>query len=350
MKMEIDMKFMAVHKLNIAKERPILSNDCVDLSNVKNIEVALNFFRNHIERVSNLSNTKRCQFMDIENNFVCKEISGMVDLKEDVLRKQFFEVSKNLTVRLAQYMRSTASKSDGSLVFIYYTFNNKSNIGLLKMDPNDGIEVKSDLSIVVRKDMLPSPKEKLHKSAFIEVKNIYKENAFHLYVLDRQQNMNEPAKFFMDSFLNVKELSNDRIMTTRIQNEVYELSNDLIPSEKAPFFQAAWKRKLADCDIFNIDEDLAPLIRDFLPEKEIDVDLTNHIELIKKNIQRKIPGAVYSFKPDKEKIKPIWFQSMGNKIEVKIDPSVDEDDYDISYEDGKFILTIDGDLEMKSRK
>ncbi|MBK1994971.1 nucleoid-associated protein [Listeria ivanovii subsp. londoniensis] len=348
--MEIDMKLMVVHKLNIAKERPILSEDCVDLSKVENIEIALNFFKNHIEKVSNLSNTKRCQFMDIENNVVRKEISGIVDLIEDDLRKQFIEVSKNLTTRLAHFMRTTASKSDGSLIFIYYTFHNKNNIGILKMDPNDGIEIQEDLSIVVRKDMLPSPKEKLHKSAFIEVQNNYKENSFHLFVLDRQQNIKEPAQFFMDSFLNVKELTNDKIMTLKIQSEVYDLSNELIPPEKAPFFQAAWKRKLNECDTFNIDEDLPPLIRSFLSEEKKDVDLTQSIESIKRNLQRSIPGAVYSFKPDKEKIKPTLYQSIGNKIEVKIDPSANKEDYEISVEDGKFTLTIVQGLEMKLRK
>ena len=55
----------------------------------------------------------------------------------------------------------------------------------MKMDPDTGVEVieqENSLTIQVRKDMLPSKRERLHKAAFIKCLDLYTEGKY-IYML-----------------------------------------------------------------------------------------------------------------------------------------------------------------------
>lgn len=140
---------------------------------------------------------KRCQFDDLKDNTVLNDVKEIVSSMEDNknLIKYLLKNPKN-DKKLFDNMKTTSSKSDGSLFVLYYSIEGKNYIGLLKLDPNTGIEISDNLSIKVRKSMLPSINEKLHKLAFILVNEEYKENELHLYVLDRQKRIMKLQSFY----------------------------------------------------------------------------------------------------------------------------------------------------------
>ncbi|MBC2368112.1 nucleoid-associated protein [Listeria booriae] len=350
--MAIDFKQIVVHKLNINGSVPSFSNKKVDLSEIKDSDVALDFFVKHIENVRNTSYTRRCQFKDVSKNSIVEDMVSLCGCtnESEEFDEKFLQMSKKQTKRLANYMRSTSSTSDGSLVFIHYLNDGKDNIGILKMDPNDGIEIQDDFSIVVRKDMLPSPKEKLHKSAFIGIMEEYEENELHLYVLDKQQNSQEPSRFFMKKFLNVNELANDANLTTSVQNEMVRLAKKVLKIEQIPNFNQKIGQKLVEVDRFNIDEHLPPILRECLDEDKSDMDLVPAIDDLKREIRKDIPDAVFSFEPVKKKVKDLMFKSAGNRIQIMIDPGLEKGkDYDFRTEEGKFIFTVEEDLDMQQK-
>ena len=109
-------------------------------------------------------------------------------------------------------MKRTSSTSSATLIFLHY-FNvdsGKDYLGILKMDPNDGIELDPERVFKVRKHMLPNVKERLHKSAFIKLDEKLFAEESHLYVLDKQQKMDGISKFFLEAFLNAKEVNSDK--------------------------------------------------------------------------------------------------------------------------------------------
>ncbi|EKQ3623222.1 nucleoid-associated protein, partial [Enterococcus faecalis] len=220
----------------------------------------------------------------------------------------------------------------GSLFILLYEDDNSTFLGLLKMDPNDGVQIHDDLSIEVRKDMLPSINEKLHKSALIELKE-YKENEFHLYVLDKQQGVNEPAKYFIEYFLNAIELASDKNLTKYIQAEISSSFDQLIPAENIPYLNNNLKHAFIKKETFDIDVDLEPILKPLLHNSNEDLDLTESIEAFKDKILKTYPDATFKFKPDEVSVKEIIYRTPDKSVEIKFDPSLElGEDYAVDHE------------------
>lgn len=81
--MTIEISKMIVHKLNITGKLPILSDSCIDIESLKDPQEALNFFVTHIEQSKNQGFVKKCQFWDLEHNFVKKRIVNIIDNMEN---------------------------------------------------------------------------------------------------------------------------------------------------------------------------------------------------------------------------------------------------------------------------
>lgn len=329
-----------VHKLNINNPLPILNDTCIDLSNTE-LQEALLFFQNHIMNSRKQGAMKRCQFADIEDNSIRKSMTKIIEVQDtDELDGIFIEESRWLTKRLAERIRHSSSRSDGSLFVILYQDNEKKFVGLLKMDPNDGVQVNADLSITVRRDMLPSINEKLHKSALIELKE-YRENEFHLFVLDKQKGLNE-ARYFMEYFLNAKELSSDKNMTKFIQSEIVNSFDQLIETASKPKLNSELRKRFLEQDRFDIDTDLEPILRPLLKESFRNLDLTDSISDFKDKILQVYPDAQFNFVPDEDVVKEVIFRTPNKNVELRFSPTLSfYDDYFIEREpNGDVIVTL----------
>lgn len=339
--MSITISKLIVHKLNINDSLPILNNTCIDLSSDE-LQAALPFFKEHIINSRKQGAMKSCQFADINDNSIRKSMTRIIDSQnKDIINETFIDESRQLTQRLADRIRSSSSRSDGSLFVILYNDNGKNFVGLLKMDPNDGVQVNADLSITVRKDMLPSINEKLHKSALIELKE-YRENEFHLFVLDKQKGINDPARYFMEYFLNAKELSSDRNMTKFIQSEIGNSFDQVIEVSSKPKLNSKLRKRFLEQDMFNIDTDLEPIIRPLLKETFRNLDLTEIINDFKDKILKAYPDAQFTFVPDEEVVKEVIFRTPNKDVELKFSPALTfEDDYFIELKpNGDVIVTL----------
>lgn len=341
--MTIEISKMIVHKLNIKGNLPILSDSCIDIESLENPQEALDFFITHIEQSKKQGFVKKCQFWDLNDNSVKKNVESISEKIEDPknLETILVEESKKMALKFAKLIRKTSSKSDGSLFVLLYSVDGQNNIAIMKMDPDTGIEVKDDLSIRVRKDMLPSKREKLHKAAFIKCLDDYKSNEFHLFALDRQKNSNEPAKFFMESFLNVKVLPDDKNLTAEYQKSLTNIFQEVLPSNIFMEFSQRLKKRLKEERYFILEEDFPPLIRNILPENEQDIDLNYYINIIQNDLSKKHPGEVTGFMPAKEKINNDIYRTRDKNIEIIIDKDADEELYDISMDDdGNLTLNV----------
>ncbi|MEG0294501.1 nucleoid-associated protein [Enterococcus sp.] len=351
--MPIEISKMIVHKLNIRGTGPILATSCIDLQELENPEEALNFFVTHIENSRSSGFVKKCQFWNLENNTIKNRVVNMIRALEDVesFERIFIEESAGIARKLANSMKNSSSRSDGSLFVILYSIDGQNYIGLIKMDPDSGIEVLDDLTIQVREDMLPSKKEKLHKAAFIMCKDDYVISDTHLFVLDRQQSTEEAAKFFLDTFLNSKILPGDENLTVAYQKEMLNMVKNELDPQYFMEFNRRFKRRLSTGEHFTLEEDFPPLIRDLLPENERDQDLQNLSRNIQNSLVRKYPGEVTGFTPVIEKITNRVIQSIDRTIEVKIAADADDELYTQEFlEDGSFVLTVYPEARMDEKR
>lgn len=318
--MAIEFKKIIAHKLNINENLPILGDACIDLEQ-DGIDKALPFFEKHIDNSKRQGAIKHCQFKDIDDNFVRKSMTKLIDGdKKENLEEIFIEVSRELALGLAKRIRESTSKSDGSLFVIWYNNEEEELIGILKMDPNDGVQINDDLSITVHEHMLPSINEKLHKSALIYLQE-YRTNEKHLLVLDKQQGTKEPAQFFMELFLNAQELSSNRMMTEYVQTEIVSGFDLLV--ENVATFENRVKKRLATGERFDLDADLEPLLKASLRSEFETLDLTESIEEFKDRILRKQPDAPMSFEPEIKAINDTIFVTPDKSIEMKFSPTLE---------------------------
>ncbi|MFS0979338.1 nucleoid-associated protein [Enterococcus casseliflavus] len=353
--MPIEISKMIAHKLNINGGLPILSDRCIEIDSLEKPEEALDFFVTHIEKSRGNGFVKKCQFSNLDDqattikNRIMNIIANIEDPEK--LDEVFVNESIEITRKLARIMQNSSSKSDGSLFVILYSIDGQNFIGLIKMDPDSGIEVLDDLTIKVREDMLPSKRERLHKAAFIICKEHYVENDTHLFVLDRQKNNDEGAKFFLDTFLDAKILPTDENLTMAYQKELVRILKDVLPQDSFMEFNKRFKRRLSTGVHFTLEEDFPPLLRDLLPENDQDQELDELCLNIQNSLLRKYPGEVTGFTPVVEKVNNFVFQSNDRSIKVEIASDAETDLYSQEFtENGTFVLTVYPDAGMDEIK
>ena len=350
----VEILKMIVHDLNLNGAKPKVSNALIDLDAIDDVETALDFFIKHISNNRTQSTTKKCYFDSSPANFVKKGVSrlsveynsnGLSDVFDSIL----IEESQMMISSLRKHMDGK-SRSTGSLFTLLYRQNEEYFIGLLKMDPNNGIKVNDDLTITVVKDLIPGPGEKLHKSAFIKLKDDFTGTDLHLFVLDRQQSAERTAKFFMKDFLNAHEIANDSNLTSVAERVIKREFISLITPDKKLLFNEKLKKRLYSAEPFDTDRDLPSLVNEFF---EDDYDFMPIIQKVKGSIHDEYPDATFIFNPDPSLVKPTVFKTRNNEVVITVQNNLSrgkelEWDYD---DEGNFIIKINRNhLEIKQTK
>lgn len=348
----IEIQKIIVHNLNLSGSHPIFSDSLINFSEIDEIDEVLKFFKKHIETTRFQGHTKQCKFTsNISNNLksyvinIYDKFQEMGDTEE--FEAHFIENSRLIADHLARSMRGK-SPSDGSVFILLYSMDNISYIGILKMDPNTGIQINENLKLEVFPQMLPSVKEKLHKSAFVKFTNDFQNQEVDLFALDKQQSKDEPAKYFMSGFLEAIEKANSENMTKAIEKETTTEICSLIESgSDRSKFSYKLKQKLLSGEEFNLDDDLPTLAREFF---EPGFSFDECLSTIKRNISVKYPDATFEFIPAVEKVKELEFKSIDKSVTIKIDANLTEEMY--SYytdeETGETIFKFDPILEVVS--
>jgi len=400
---------MIVHQLNLSENAPILSDSIIDLDSIANAEDALNFFKKHIKINRTQSATKKSKFK-VGNAYIVKNSAMEIakNINSESIDETFITESRRIAEHFANSIRGKSS-SDGSVIVLLYTYYDKNYLGILKMDPNLGIEIvdnDGNLSIKVHTNILPSIKEKLHKSAFIILKSSYDtisdsqedatesiqsldeiaytteddselsdtnedkddevedgdeveeddesedeveednlvEDDFDLFILDKQQNKSEVAKFFMNDFLACIEVANNDNLTEIIQKniigifeELIIVENDLIKTiQKRAGFKHAIAQTFSSNREIDLDIDIPNVLASFVPQ---DLAIDDYLQNVKDEVEKIYPDAVYRFNPNPKKVKSVIYKSDDNNVKIEITGDVSQGD--ISSVDNDFEYRID---------
>ncbi|WP_404331616.1 nucleoid-associated protein [Mesobacillus maritimus] len=293
----ITIKKMIAHYMDLNQDKPTLVDRIIDIE--KEDSKIISFFSEHIEKALTTKQIKICIFQTDKAAVYmdCLDISKK--LEDDDC---FIGATADMTARLFDYMKSSTSKSSGTMIYMIYEndSNGRIYLGILKMDPNEGIEFDPlKYSFKVRYRMLPTVKEKLHKTAFVKLgENVFSEES-HLYVLDKQQSGDGVSKFFMYNFLEAEEVLNDKKMTKIIDETLmdYAVENKIAEGIKPLDFKQEVDKLLSSGKEFDFDNDVDNFLKSYVPGEE---DRDKLIEDLKQSIRSKNEDSYFQFTVVKE--------------------------------------------------
>jgi hypothetical protein len=288
----IKIRKMIAHYIDLDQEKPILVDRIIDID--KEEPTVIDFFSIHISKALTTKQIKTCKFQT-EKSAV---LTDCLDISKNLEDNDFFiGATSDMTARLFNFMKSSTSKSSGTMIYMVYLNENNDRyyLGILKMDPNKGIEFDpSRYSFKVRENMLPTVKEKLHKTAFVKLdENVFGEES-HLYVLDKQQGGDGVSKFFMTNFLEAEEVLNHKKMTQLIDETLmeYAIENKIAEGIKTLDFKLEVDKLLSSGKSFDFDNDVDNFLKSYVPGEG---NRENLIEELKQSIRGKNEDSYFQF-------------------------------------------------------
>jgi hypothetical protein len=310
------------------------------------------FLTEHVEKASTAKQIKTCKFKTDKAAVLTDCIDISKNLEDD---DAFISATADMTARLFNFMKASTSRSSGTVIFINYNNVNtgRNHLGLLKMDPNTGIEFDPvNHTFKVRQNMLPTVRERLHKTAFIKLEeNLFTEDS-HLYVLDKQQTTDTVSHFFMTSFLEAEEVINDKKMVNIVDSTLMKFATeDKIAEGINPFeFKKEVDSILANGNEFDFDNDVEKLLKKRVDGEENVEKLINEI---KKSIKDEFEDAYFQF-PVKRKETTAYVNSKDKNIKFQFPMSLYNKTVFVKKinENGKVktVITIEGEDMSESYK
>ena len=253
----IQMKRIAVTLLDMEQSRFVSASQTMDLSAIQS-EVYSNFFESYIDATLNSPKSVAGKFLDRDNDIITK-INRYVEYPDDT---HFISLANDLSNKLYQIMQNV-SNSNGSVFVAHIEIIDEPYILFLKLDPKEAVQIDLEtLNLNTIENILPDASSRVQKCALIRMNyNLLEEN---VYVLDRQSD-GEPAKFFLETFLQATPIASDKKKTKMLMKELYEKIAESINEEQTPHLQKVIDEEFEngkyielDASVHNIYEAIAP--------------------------------------------------------------------------------------------
>ncbi|WP_169908366.1 nucleoid-associated protein [Metabacillus halosaccharovorans] len=223
-KRNIEIKRLAINALNLQESGPKVSEKIFPLN--EDHGTIIDFFTTHFLETREGKSTKSCKFIDTDATIKTK-VSRYAVSKSD---GEFLKLSKELTENLFKIMKNSSSNSSGTFFVLEVEFNEDPCIFIIKLDPKSGVQIDiSTLTVKVLENILPDSNDRVHKCAIIKTKYEEDSKKADLFVMDKQQKEGEPARFFIETYLQAQELLNDRIITRQVIREAKEKVLNILP-------------------------------------------------------------------------------------------------------------------------
>lgn len=283
----IIIKKLAINALNLQASEPKVSQEIFPLNDDHGI--IKDFFVTHFLETREGKSTKSCKFIDVDATVKTK-VSRYTQNKSD---EEFLKLSKELTENLFKIMKNSSSNSSGTFFVLEVELNEEPNIFIIKLDPKSGVQIDySNLTVKVLENILPDSNDRVHKCAII--KTFYEEDPkkADLFVMDKQQKEGEPARFFIETFLQAQELLNDRIITKEVIREARENIIKVVPEAEPHKVMESIDREFSNNSRIQLKSAIQNILEDAVPHDKEDRDV-----FIEKSVDDFVKGYLKKF-PD----------------------------------------------------
>ncbi|MEW4224012.1 nucleoid-associated protein [Rossellomorea marisflavi] len=222
----IIIRRLAINALYLQNPAPKVTKKLFALNDKSKHARIIDFFSTHFLETREGKSTKSCKFYD-DDATVKTKVSRYAKNFTD---QEFLKLSKELTENLFKIMQSSSSNSDGTFFVLDIEYNNEPCIFIIKLDPKSGVQVDiSTLTVRILENILPESNERVHKCAIIKTRYEEDSKKADLFVMDKQQKEGEPARFFIETFLQAQEILNDKIITRQVIREARENVQSILP-------------------------------------------------------------------------------------------------------------------------
>ncbi|MBD1223305.1 nucleoid-associated protein [Virgibacillus halodenitrificans] len=261
------IKRMAINLIDLEESDAKTSIELFPLKNSS--EVIDEFFRTHFLETRHGKNTKSCRFFD-EDATVKTKIERFAENNSD---ETFLKLSEELTDNLFKIMKNSSSTSNGTFFVFEVSTEEEDCIFLIKLDPKHGVQVDyTDLTVKVLENILPDSNDRVHKCAIIRYNSRDDVNA-DLFVMDKQQKEGEPARFFIETFLQAEEILNDKIITRTVIKEAKEKITDLLPEVDQSEIYNSIDKVFSNGSHIELQKAISDVLKTHVPEEKTDREL-----------------------------------------------------------------------------
>ncbi|MCR8633510.1 nucleoid-associated protein [Paenibacillus radicis (ex Xue et al. 2023)] len=322
----ITIEKVIAHDLNLGNAGPIFFPQLIIVTD----EEVKNFFAKHIENALKTKQVRLCKFTYQDAAVLRDTVEIANDTEDD---QTFIDSTVNMTQSLFNNMSGAAS--NGALIFIQYfdTQKNQRFLGILKMDPNNGISLNRDtFSFKVEKDILPSVNERLHKCAFIKIDENLWDEEVHLRVLDKQQIAGEISKYFLSGFLEANTIVDDKAMTELVNATIMDFAVEeglITTHSQIVDFVSKVDQILHTGKEVDLERDLDSLFASYAPGE---ADRGQKIERYKEKLMEKRENVYFVFTADKKPTIAMYADE-GNDIRIQFPVRYNNTTVIVGYED-----------------
>ncbi|MFC5591597.1 nucleoid-associated protein [Sporosarcina soli] len=340
--MSMKINRMSINAIDLSSSEPRLSDELFPIA--ENNQVIDDFFRTHFLETREGKSTKSCQFID-EDATVKTKINRFVSNKTD---EEFIKLSRELTENLFRIMKNSSSNSSGTFFVFEVEIGEEGCIFLIKLDPKQGVQVNyTNLTLSVLENILPDSNDRVHKCAIIRFNKPVNEKA-ELFVMDKQQKEGEPARFFIESYLQAEELLNDKIITREVVREAKEKFISILPEVDPNKIFESIDREFSNGSRIELNTAIKNVLLDNVPSDKIDREMyiNNKSNEFVRDYLSKYPDHQTTFTVER-KDQTVVYRSEKDQIYFRFNKgiftqiNVDKDT------EGNTIIKIDKSLKFK---
>ena len=342
--LSIQMKRMAVTLLDMKQNRFVSASQTMDLTALEE-QVYSEFFEQYIDATFNSPKSVACKFLDRDNDILTK-INRYVEHTDDT---HFLSLTNDISNKLYQVMQ-TVSNSNGSVFVAHIELIGEPYILLLKLDPKDALQIDLEtLNLKTIENILPDASSRVQKCALIRMN--YDPLEENLYVLDKQSD-GEPAKFFMETFLQATPIASDKKKTKMLMKELYEKIAESLNEEETPRLQRAIDNEFENGKYIELDTSVHNIYTAIAPEHNRDEYVEQGAKVFIDEFTDRNPDFTPTFEVKRDDLNVIYKSAEG-EIFFRYDKRLD-DQIDVQHDqvNGTYTITIrDADtVDFKLRK
>ncbi|WP_164219417.1 nucleoid-associated protein [Virgibacillus sp. YIM 98842] len=258
---------MAINAIELEESDAKVSDELFPLE--ESSEIIDDFFRTHFLDTRSGKNTKSCKFID-EDATVKTKIDRFA---ENSTNENFIQLSGELTDNLFRIMKNSTSTSNGTFFVFDVNTEEEDCIFLIKLDPKHGVQVDyDDLTVKVLENILPDSNDRVHKCAIIRY-NVKDEVETELFVMDKQQREGEPARFFIETFLQAEEILNDKIITNSVIREAKDKITEILPEVDKNLIYNSIDTVFSNGSHIELEKAIKDVLEDHVPVNKPDREL-----------------------------------------------------------------------------
>ena len=327
----IQLKRVAIALLDMENDQFVEATKTIAFDQLQH-EVYTEFFEQYIDATFNSARAVACKFLDQDNDISVK-INRYMESTDD---EHFISMTNELSTKLFKIMK-TVSNSNGSVFVAHVEIIGEQYILLMKLDPKVAVQLDLEtLDLNTIENILPTATDRVHKCALIKANfDPLEEN---VYVLDKQSD-GEPAKFFMETFLQAIPVPNDKKKTKVLIKELYETIKPTFQGDDEIRLATVLDEEFEHGKVVHIEEAVSNVFEKIAPTINRDYYIESETKDFLEKFSERNPGFTSQLEVKRDDMHVVYKSSSGDVL-FKYDKRIENISVNHDQTSGTFTITI----------